>query len=95
MSTDKALGPIRVDQLFSDCYNTFNRTGKTPSQLAERLEEAEMIISDLMPIALRTQRACDKSQVLNYDNPFDAECADVYGKKIQTARDFLTPPTNG
>ena len=38
MSTDKALGPIRVDQLFSDCYNTFNRTGKTPSQLAERLD---------------------------------------------------------
>lgn len=76
-------------------YVTYEDHDKMTSQLAERLEEAEMIISDLVPIALRTQRACDKSQVLNYDNPFDAECADVYGKKIQTARDFLTPPTNG
>ena len=98
--TDDA-GPVAICHkpgdaiLIADAGTTFNRTGKTPSQLAERLEEAEMIISDLMPIALRTQRACDKSQVLNYDNPFDAECADVYGKKIQTARDFLTPPTNG
>lgn len=68
-----------VAALYADAHNTFNRTGKIPSQLAERLEEAERLLGHVLGVL----KALPGNTVIGFDGVMT----------IKRATQFLTPPT--
>ena len=46
-------------------------------------------VQSLLPLAQRIQSACDKGDVLNYDNDYDAKDAIEYEEVITNARNLL------
>ena len=78
----------------SRLWNTGFETGYTQGVISEatrneqaRTKDRELIqtLLLLVPIAQRMQAACDKGDVLNFDNDFDAQDAIDYKAIIDTA----------
>ena len=103
--TDDA-GPVAICHkpgdaiLIADAGTTFNRTGKTPSQLAERLEEAKAVIRMFNTERRNCQKRIEKDGSLNHGPTCLSTVKSEYTPPeeycvICRANTFLTPPTNG
>ena len=99
--TDDA-GPVAICHkpgdaiLIADAGTTFNRTGKTPSQLAERLEEAEKLLRETQGIV---QMLMDILRELPDDTDYEGMEVErplpLAKASMKRVRAFLTRTTNG
>ena len=88
------------DRVRADAIEVFNRTGKTPSQLAERLEEAKAVIRMFNTERRNCQKRIEKDGSLNHGPTCLSTVKSEYTPPeeycvICRANTFLTPPTNG
>lgn len=75
--------------LYAEAHNVANSTGMWPQDLVDRVKELEACVESLLPLAQRIHAACDKGDVLNYDNDHDAADAIEYEGVITSARAIL------
>ena len=76
--------------LYAEAHNVANSTGMWPQDLVDRVKELEACVESLLPLAERIHAACDKGDVLNYDNDCDAADAIAYKAVITNVLSILS-----